>query len=81
MLQFHTEMISAKLLWENVFLRGELQNDARKKQNKTNKQTNKIHNKLESALYMKSLSIPISISFLQRVSKRMVHVKMRHFDQ
>ena len=52
LLSFHKEMISASFLWGNVILRGELQIDA----------INSNFQNFESALYMKSVSMPLSFN-------------------
>ena len=49
LLLFHPEIISAQFLWENVFLSGELFIDVKNSNFKI----------LESALYMKSVSMPL----------------------
>ena len=49
LLLFHPEMISAQFLWGNVFLREELQTDAKKSNFEI----------FESAIYLKSGSMPL----------------------
>ena len=49
LLSFHKEMISAKFLWGNVLLTGDLQVDA----------INSNFENFENALYMKSVSMPL----------------------
>ena len=52
-LSFHKEMISAWFFWGNVLFRGELQIDA----------INSNFENFESALYMKSVNMPLSLNF------------------
>ena len=53
LLSFHKEMISARFLWRNMLLRGELQIDA----------INLNFESFMSALYMKLANMPLSINF------------------
>ena len=52
----HKEMISAKCLWGNVFLGGKLQMDAK----------NSNSDNFESALYMKSVSMPLTFPSFEK---------------
>ena len=54
LLSFHKEMISASFLWGNVLLKGELQIDT----------LNSNSDNFESALYMKSVSMPHRILYI-----------------
>ena len=51
LLLFHPEMISAHFLWENVFLREDLLTDVKNSNFKI----------FESALYLKSGSVPLTL--------------------
>ena len=63
LLLFHPEMISAHFLWGNVFLREDLLTDVRKLNFKF----------FESALYLKSGSMPLSSQKVQSTSNPHVH--------
>ena len=74
---FHKEMISALFLWGNVLLRGELQIDA----------NNSNFKNFESAMYMKSGSMPL-ISYIliwllmsRLISVEVVWISINHLNQ
>ena len=56
------KMIWAWFIWENVLLRGALQIDA----------INSNFESFESALYMKSVSMPLSIGFVWYISRLLI---------